>query len=164
VPKAAAILSALGLVDVTVRRREDAHVDHAPVVVAHRHDLTELHEAQQARLHPLRELAEFVDEERAARSGFDAANARLDPDSQLRAPDVLHVNATPVVGREVECLCPRFDPLVRPLQAELQLSLTPEAAWRLDEGDLATRSAGLARSLRPDIAVAWFCESCVIHG
>ena len=54
------------LLEIGVGRRDDAHVDPLRPGLADRHDLALLEEPQQLRLHVERQVADFVEEQRAA--------------------------------------------------------------------------------------------------
>ena len=61
------------LFEVGVGRRQHAHVHGLRAVLADRHDLALLEEAQQLGLHVERQVADFVEEQRAAGGGADQA-------------------------------------------------------------------------------------------
>ena len=66
------------LVEVAVRRRDDAHVDLLGALAADRRDLVALQHAQQLGLQVERHVADLVEEERAARRLAEASRARID--------------------------------------------------------------------------------------
>src|SRR5436190_8250765 len=66
------------LPEVAVRRRDDAHIDLPRPRIADAHDLALLEDTQQARLELHRDVADLVEEERAAVGGLDEPLLVLD--------------------------------------------------------------------------------------
>src|SRR5437867_9864876 len=98
--------------EVAVRRRDDTHVDPARPVVAHRHDLALLEDAQELRRHRRRHLAELVEEHGAALRRLEEATVIVGR-AREGAPPVAEELALEqrlleggAIDREKRALCP----------------------------------------------------------